>query len=162
MRSLFIAIFVVAVSTAWLRSQIVGRIQLEGNDGAIIVGTGSSPIIALNCTSPQHARDLASSFDRDRFISLARNRIHERVPMAEPSLENVAVYLGNDGNLFFIKYDVRRWGRYRFDLSQFCYRLDLDDPIAQSYNAAIDDAFADAGRRVADESTQAINLGPLP
>jgi hypothetical protein len=129
---------------------MAGRLQLEGDNGEILLGRGPSPTIVFTRTSPQDALSLANSFDLERFVALVRSTVHERAPQAEPSLENVAVYLGNDGNDFFIKYEVYRWGRYRLDLGRLRYRLDLTDPVAQSYNAAIDDAFAKAGLCIVD------------
>lgn len=146
LRTLLIGTALIAMTLGKLSSEIVGRIQTEADTSHVDFRTGSSPTVSFVCRTPQDARSVSDTFDCDQFIATATEHARTTFPDAANGLRDASVITGTHENIFFVKYDFSRWGRYRLDLSRFRYTHDFNDPVAKSRNTAIYKSFATAGQ----------------
>jgi hypothetical protein len=159
---MLLGVLCLAVAIAGI-SQIVGHIGREGDDeNGMVFRTSPTAQYAFVCATAEDANDLAARFDRDQFQSRVRENARTADRETARALGELDFSICVLGNELVVKYYFVRWGRYRFDLSQFRYTFDLNDPIAQSRNAVVYQAVADAGKVVANENEMIRSCYPLP
>ena len=151
LRTLLLGAALIAVTFGILRSEVVGRIQTEIDANDIIFRSGPSATVAFVCRTPHDARNVSETFDRSQFIATATEHARAAFPDVAKALCDTTIDTGTYKNIFFVKYDFSRWGRYRLDLRRLCYTHDVNDPVAKSRNSAIYKSFAVAGESMALE-----------
>ena len=149
LRTLFFGMTLITIAFNVVRIESAGRIRSNPSDFC-----DNSSSIFFVCRTPADARNVCDTFDTNQFIALAAQHFRSMHPNAkEMSVKEItagAVTQGLHKNVYFIKYDFPRWGRYRLSLRQFRYVHAINDPVAKYRNEAIHKSFLAGGESITD------------
>lgn len=145
LRTLVIALPILAALLSLLRREMVGRVELPQG---INFSTGSSQVTLIYVTASD-AQAIAERFDESAQIDICRaaERRLSRDPeydLLVPFDYNFILVRAPAFRWIAVKYDVARWERRHFDLWQLRYVSTASDPVAKRRNGALERAVRES------------------